>query len=85
MKHTIIDVMRTGKHSCQIETYDSQSEADAIDALFTANGLPATCPVHGAIRTRFWNSRIFSGCEKLVSKTSGDNRAGICDTRKAGT
>ena len=30
--------MRAGKHSCQIDTYDNQSEADAIDALCMANG-----------------------------------------------
>ena len=38
MKHKIIDVLRASGRTRQIETFDDQSEADAIDALFAADG-----------------------------------------------
>jgi RNA polymerase sigma-70 factor (ECF subfamily) len=38
MKHKIIDALRSSARERQIETLDDQSEDDAIDALFTADG-----------------------------------------------
>ena len=75
MKHKIIDVMRVAKRTRQIETYDDQSEADAIDALFKADGHTVTQP-------RNWGNpdatleqkdffRVMEIClEKLPAKTA---------------
>lgn len=75
LKHKIIDVMRASKRMRQIETYDDQSEADAIDALFSADG-------HTVDKPRDWGNpdatleqkdffRVMEVClEKLPAKTA---------------
>lgn len=75
MKHKIIDVLRAAKRTRQIETYDDQTEADAIDALFAADG-------HARERPRDWGNpdatleqkdffRVMEIClEKLPPKTA---------------
>ena len=75
MKHKIIDAMRASKRTRQIDTYDDQSEADAIDALFAADG-------HTLERPREWGNpdatleqkdffRVMEIClEKLPPKTA---------------
>lgn len=75
LKHKIIDVMRASKRMRQIETYDDQSEADAIDALFSADG-------HTIEKPRDWGNpdatlqqkdffRVMEVClEKLPTKTA---------------
>lgn len=44
MKYKIIDVLRAGGRMRQIETFDDQSDADAIDALFAADGHALQAP-----------------------------------------
>ena len=44
MKYKIIDVLRAAGRMRQIDTYDDQSEADAVDALFTADGHTLQAP-----------------------------------------
>ncbi len=75
MKHKIVDVLRAGNRTRQIETYDDQSEADAIDALFAADG-------HTVEKPREWGNpdatleqkdffRVMELClEKLPPKTA---------------
>lgn len=75
MKHKIIDVMRASKRTRQIDVYDDQCEADAIDALFAADG-------HTRERPRDWGNpdatleqkdffRVMEMClEKLPPKTA---------------
>jgi RNA polymerase sigma-70 factor (ECF subfamily) len=75
LKHKIIDLIRAGRRTRQIETYDDQSEADAIDALFAADG-------HTRERPRAWGDpdatleqkdffRVMEIClEKLPAKTA---------------
>ncbi|MBC7575419.1 MAG: sigma-70 family RNA polymerase sigma factor [Herminiimonas sp.] len=75
MKHKIIDLLRAAKRTRQIETYDDQSEADAIDALFAADG-------HTLAKPRDWGNpdatleqkdffRVMEIClEKLPAKTA---------------
>jgi RNA polymerase sigma-70 factor (ECF subfamily) len=75
MKHKIIDLLRAAKRTRQIETYDDQSEADAIDALFAADG-------HTVDKPRDWGNpdatleqkdffRVMEVClEKLPAKTA---------------
>lgn len=75
LKHKIIDVMRASKRMRQIETYDDQSEADAIDALFSEDG-------HTIAKPRDWGNpdatleqkdffRVMELClEKLPPKTA---------------
>ena len=75
LKHKIIDVMRASKRTRQIEVHDDQSEADAIDALFAADG-------HTLSKPRDWGDpdatleqkdffRVMELClEKLPPKTA---------------
>ncbi len=75
MKFKIIDVMRAAKRTRQIETHDDQSEADAIDALFAADG-------HTLEQPRAWGDpdatlqqkdffRVMEAClAKLPEKTA---------------
>lgn len=75
MKHKIIDVLRASGRERQIETADDQSEDDAIDALFAADGHTLDMP-------RRWGDpdatleqkdffRIMELClEKLPAKTA---------------
>jgi RNA polymerase sigma-70 factor, ECF subfamily len=75
MKHKIVDALRASKRERQIETLDEQSEADAIDALFMADGHTHDMP-------RQWGDpeatleqkdffRIMEIClEKLPAKTA---------------
>ena len=44
MKYKIIDVLRAAGRMRQIESHDDQSEADAIDALFAADGHTLQAP-----------------------------------------
>ena len=75
MKHKIIDVLRAAKRTRPIEVCDDQTEADAIDALFAANG-------HTHEQPRDWGNpdatleqkdffRVMEIClEKLPPKTA---------------
>ncbi|MBC7415127.1 MAG: sigma-70 family RNA polymerase sigma factor [Herminiimonas sp.] len=75
MKYKIIDVLRAAGRTRQIEAYDDQSEADAIDALFAADG-------HTVSQPREWGNpaatleqkdffRVMELClEKLPPKTA---------------
>ena len=44
MKYKIIDVLRAAGRMRQIDTWDDQSEADAVDALFAADGHALQAP-----------------------------------------
>ena len=44
MKYKIIDVLRAAGRMRQIDTHDDQSEADAVDALFAADGHTLQAP-----------------------------------------
>ena len=44
LKHKIVDVMRASKREFRIEAEDGQSDADAIDALFTPDGHTVDMP-----------------------------------------
>ena len=75
LKFKIIDVLRAGKRLQQIDAREGQSEADAIDALFAANG-------HAHQKPRDWGSpeatqeqknffRVMEAClEKLPAQTA---------------
>lgn len=75
MKHKIIDLLRVAGRTRQIDTYDDQSEADAIDALFATDG-------HTVGKPRDWGNpdatleqkdffRVMEAClDKLPAKTA---------------
>ena len=75
LKHKIIDLLRSSQRTCRIETQDDQSEDDAIDALFRADG-------HASHPARNWGSpeatleqrdffRVMELClEKLPAQTA---------------
>lgn len=75
MKHKIVDLLRAGGRTRQFDIGEDQSEADAIDALFAADG-------HTIERPREWGNpdatleqkdffRVMELClEKLPAKTA---------------
>ncbi len=75
MKHKIIDALRVAGRERQIDAHEDQSEEDAIDGLFNANG-------HAHEKSRHWGDpddtleqkdffRVLEIClEKLPAKTA---------------
>ncbi len=70
LKHKIIDVMRRKSRERPLTSGDDQSEADAIDTLFKADGhwqrFPASCgnPEQSLENKKFWE--IFELCSQLM-------------------